>query len=323
MMRQMSKEDLGGEIFPLHRLVNGMSPMFSLGRFLQDDFESVILPRLKFFQEQNVKIDACENGLTPITSLLNHAYYIEIRQQQFVAANEFEQQVLDRRVRLDNVWKIIIFFQDLGVSRLHELLDINVSAVDLLVYLTGYSDDYKHLLIDKLKWGTGYYVLRWPLSKDGIIYDNFYANENSKWHGSIQNIPGVFDMHGKSDLLDLYVGKMSPKTALMYIQKIMQSDQPKCNDLGRFKHIICKTVKAYNEHEKTNDFEKRACGLGQSVPSSTFFGWHPLLNDRFCGMHAKIGFNLAQIDKNYVDILKNLPVRVADQCLETYFNANS
>ena len=312
MMRQMSNENIGADIFPLHRLVNGMSPMFDLGRFLQDDFESVILPRLRFFQEQNVKIDACENGLTPITSLLNHAYYIEIKTSESVSADEFAQQRIDRRVRLNNILKIILFFQELGVSRSHELLDINVSANDLLIFLTGYSCDYKFLLVDKLQWGRGYYVLRWPLSRRGVVYDNFCANENNKWHGSIRNIPGLFDMPGKSDLLDLYVGKLSPKTALMYIQRIIQSDQPPCTDIASFRHIVCKTVKAYNEHEKNNDLEKQTHRLAQSVVSPIFFGWHPRLNDTFHAMHVTIGFDFTRIAETYLDILKNLPLHVAE-----------
>jgi hypothetical protein len=309
MMRQMSKENLGGDLFPLHGLANAMNPMFGLDRFLQDDFESVIFPRLKFFQEQNVSIDACENGLTPITSLLNDAYYIEIKTPESVNADLCRQQGHDRRVRLNNIRKIIEFFQALGVSRLHELLDINVSAVDLLVYLSGYSDDYKHLLIDKLGWGRGYYVLRWPLSKKGVVNDNFYANENSKWHGSIRNIPGVFDMHGKSDLLDLYVGILSPKTALMYIQKIMQFDQPRCTNIHSFKHIICKTVKAYNEHEKKNDLAKQKCTL--KMCSAIFLGWHPFLDNT---LHALLqtGFDFARIAETFLEILKKLPVHVAE-----------
>jgi len=323
MMRQLSNENVGGELFPVRRLVNGMSPMFGLGRFLQDDFESVILPRLIFFQEQNVKIDACENGLTPITSLLNHAYYIELKTQEFVSVDEFKQQSVDRRLRLNNILKIIVFFEDLGVSRLHELVDINVSAIDLLIQLNGFCDDYKDLLIDKLGWGRGYYVLRWPLSRRGMVYDNFYAKENNKWHGSIRNIPGLFDMHGKSDLLDLYVGNLSPKTALMYIQKIMQSDQPRCTDIVSFKHIVCKTVKAYNEHEKSNDFEKKTHHLAQSVNSPTFFGWHLFLHDIFNEIYRTNSFNLAHIDNRIINILKNLPVHIVQSVLKKALIQNS
>jgi hypothetical protein len=312
MMRQMSKEDLGGEIFPLHRLVNGMSPMFGLGRFLQDDFESVIFPRLKFFQEQNVKIDASENGLTPITSLLNDAHYIEIKTPQFVNADELEQQKVDRRLRLNNIRRIIIFFQDLGVSRFQELVNINVSAIDLLFYLGDFSCDYKDLLMHKLGWERGYYMLRWPLSREGKVHDNFYANENSKWHGSIRNIPGLFDMPGKSDLFDLYVGKLSPKTALMYIQRIMQSDQPPCTDIVSFKHIVCKTVKAYNEHEKSNDLKKQAHHLAQTVDSPTFFGWHPFLSGIFNEIYRTSSFNLTLIGVGVTNILKNLPVHIVE-----------
>ena len=323
MMRQMSKENLGGDIFPLHRLVNGMNPMFGLSRFLQDDFESVILPRLKFFQEQNVNIDACENGLTPITSLLNDAYYIEIKTQQFVNADEFEQQRVDRRLRLNNIRRIIIFFQDLGVSRLQELVDINVSAIDLLIYLGGFSYDYKDLLMDKLGWERGYYMLRWPLSTEGKVHDNFYAIENSKWHGSIRNIPGLFDMPGKSDLLDLYVGKLSPKTALMYIQRIMESDQPPCTDIVSFKHIVCKTVKAYNEHEKSNDLKKQAHHLAQTVDSPTFFGWHPFLNGIFNEIYRTNTFNVTLIAIRVINILKNLPVHIVESVFRMALLQNS
>jgi len=323
MMRQMSKENIGGDIFPVHRLVNGMSPMFCLGRFLQDDFESAILPRLRFFQEQNVKIDACENGLTPITSLLNYAYYIEKKIKQLVGADEFKQQTIDRRLRINNILKIIVFFEDLGVSHLHNLVDINVSAVDLLVFLTGYSYDYKYLLIDKLGWGRGYYMLRWPLSGRGVVYDNLYANENNKWHGSIRNIPRLFDMHGKSDLLDLYVGKLSPKTARMYIQSIMQSDQPPCTDIVSFKHIVCKTVKAYNEYERRNDFVKQFYHFPQSVDSPTFFGWHFFLHDIFNEIHRTESFNVAHIDVRIINILKNLPVHIVESVFRMALIQNS
>jgi len=192
------------------------------------------------------------------------------------------------------------------------VLDVNLSANDLLVFLNGYSDDYRDLLIDKLGWGGGYCMLRWPLSKKGALYDNFCANENNKWHGSIQNIRGLHDMHGRSDLLNLYVGKLSPKTARMYIEQIMQFDQPRCTDIHRFKHYVCKTVKAYNEHEKINDFAKQKCGLRRSVPSPIYFGWHPLLNDTFDAMHATKGLWLTKLSETYLDILKNLPVHVAE-----------
>jgi len=116
-------------------------------------------------------------------------------------------------------------------------------------------------------------------------------------------------MHGKSDLLDLYVGKLSPKTALMYIQKIMQFDQPRCTNINTFKHIICKTVKAYNEHEKENDFAKRNCTL-KTCPA-IFFGWHPLLVNTFHAL-LQTGFEFARIAETFLEILKKLPVHVAE-----------
>ena len=128
-----------------------MNEILSLdfSRFLQCDFESVILPRLKFFHKNNVKFDACENGLTPITSLLNHAYHIEKRARRSI---QIEPQVIDRRVHLDNILQIILFFQDIGVSHWHELLNIHVSAVDLLSYLGTFFNGDVDVIMNELGW---------------------------------------------------------------------------------------------------------------------------------------------------------------------------
>jgi hypothetical protein len=172
MMRQMSKEYVGGYLFPLHLLVNGMSPMFDFSRFLKDDFESVILPRLKFFQKQNVKIDACENGLTPITSLLNQEYYIE---SHAVSVWRIPQNIrgYERHLRQDNILKIIIILQAIGVSSLQKFSGSDICAIDVLFDLTLQSWDYKENIMSKLGWNSEHVLKSWPLNEDGSISEIF------------------------------------------------------------------------------------------------------------------------------------------------------
>jgi predicted RNA-binding Zn-ribbon protein involved in translation (DUF1610 family) len=299
------------DVFPVALEMNSQSAMFDFKDFLEDDFESVILPRLEFFYQNNVNYHALENGLTPITSVLNHAYQIDIqdRQQEFDIDIQSKIRVAQRK-RIRNIMKMTKFFVEKGVSTSKNLNNTRLNANNLAQFLSTMSrnHDYQNGLIDELDWPQTIPMIRWPLDGNGNVRECLIAFENGQWNPPLDRIVRLFTLPGSADVLTLYLGKLSRKTALMYLEEINKENSLWENDsIETFKQVVGSDVPAYNEHEKINDFEKKDCLIPTNVEDK-HFGWHPILQPLLAQLSRCGFFALIDISTETLQQLKSFPV---------------
>jgi len=150
------------DLFPVALEINNQSAIFDFKNFLEDDFESIILPRFEFFYQNNVNYQALENGLTPITSVPNHAYQIDMEDQH----KEFDINIQQKqRKRIDNIMKMTKNLEAKGVSISKNLINTRFNAATLAQHLSILSgnNQYQDGLIDKLDLPRTGLMIRWPL----------------------------------------------------------------------------------------------------------------------------------------------------------------
>jgi len=299
------------DLFPVALEINNQSAIFDFKDFLEDDFESVILPRLEFFYQNNVNFQALETGLTPITSLLNHAYQIDIENQE----QEFDIDIQSKisaaqRKRVYNITKMTNFFLAKGVSISTNLINTRSNAAILAEHLSILSRNYQyqHGLIDEPDLPQTELMLRWPLDRNGNVRECLFAIENGQWNPQLDHIVRLFTLPGSANVLTLYLGKLSPKTALMYLEEIIKENSLCDNDsLETFTYAVSSNVLAYNKHEKYNDFEKKESLIITNVENK-HFGWHPILQPLLADLSRCGFFALTDISVQTLKQLKSFPV---------------
>jgi len=295
-------------LFPVAIEINNKSAMFDFIDFLQDDFESVILPRLEFFYRNNVNFNAIENGLTPITSVLNDVYFIEIQTLEQVKNPHYEFDVdTESKIReaqhkrVSNIKKMTKYFLKKGVSIRTMLKNTRSNAATLAEYLKCFS--YHDGLIDLPQQG-------WLLDRNGNVRDCFFAFADGHWNPLLDHFVNLFDLPRINEILTLYLGNLSPKTACIYLENIMQEINIwECDDLELFFHVLSNDVIAYNEREKLNDLEKKKSSIPTDVQEK-HFGWHPILQNIFTQLSRSGFFELEDIAQETIEQLKSFPMHI-------------
>lgn len=316
------------KLFDIHMTIHDQNVLFDMRSFLQCDFDSEALPRLEFFRLSGVSMSTCPNGITPIMSLLNHVWHIEIGIDQETLKTQDVTSIVSHRIdRAENLVEYIRYFVRNNVD-LEGTLTTDIDACDLITTLIFKFGIQYQILLDRLRCGRrgqGKILKRWPLSDEGLILTSFFAFENGKWDSKVSILLNIIQTHSTTAIFasaSRYLGSLSPNTAIVYLETIIGAT---VKDSFDFEIELEKEVKAYDIYQMINDTRKGAKWTGEESP--VYCGWHLILQKSLSQLHTanvsrhfNNAFSLLNINSEVLTRLQNMPVNKAKTFNPEYEN---
>jgi len=317
-----NKRFFGGvKLFDIHMTIHNQNVLFDMKSFLQCDFDLEALPRLEFFRLSGVNMSPCPNGITPIMSLLNHVWYIEVLINQ--DTHDVTTIIAHRNDRAENLVKYIRYFVKNNVD-LEGSLTTGIGVCDLITTLIFKFGIQYQILLDRLRChrrGQGKILKRWPLSDEGLILSSFFAFEYDKWDDKVSVLLNIVQKFSTTSIFAAafhYLGSLSPQTAIVYLEKILGATVKNVFD---FENELENEVKAYDVYQMINDTRKAAKWSGEESP--VYCGWHSILQEALIQLHTanvsrhfNNAFSLVNINSVVLSGLQNMPVNKAKTIIQ-------